>query len=70
MISARKQLTDGKFGAGGDAEPNAGSEGTKKPSNYNFDEALAKVQEWNEALKCMFSFSSVFPELKCDASVN
>ncbi|EKM79117.1 hypothetical protein AGABI1DRAFT_120578 [Agaricus bisporus var. burnettii JB137-S8] len=29
-----------------------GSEGAKKPHNYNFDEALAKVQEWNEALKC------------------
>ncbi|KAF5360481.1 hypothetical protein D9756_004630 [Leucocoprinus leucothites] len=51
MISARKQLADGKSKAGNDAEPKPGSEGTKKPSNYNFDEALAKVQEWNEALK-------------------
>ncbi|KAF9453114.1 Pkinase-domain-containing protein [Macrolepiota fuliginosa MF-IS2] len=51
MISARKQLAEGKNKAGDSAEPKAGSEGAKKPSNYNFDEALAKVQEWNEALK-------------------
>ena len=28
----------------------------KRPlSNYNFDEAVLKVQEWNEALKCKHS---------------
>lgn len=52
MISARKQLAEGKSRAGDNAEPKEGSEGAKKPSNYNFDEALARVQEWNEALKC------------------
>jgi hypothetical protein len=64
MISARKQLTDGnaKPKAGDDAEPKQGSEGMKKPSNYNFDEALAKVQEWNEALKCA-SFAHSFEPL-------
>lgn len=55
MVSARKQLADGKNKTGGNAEPKAGPEGTKKASNYNFDEALAKVQEWNEALKCEFT---------------
>lgn len=29
------------------------ADGAKRPlSNYNFDEAVLKVQEWNEALKC------------------
>ena len=28
------------------------NEGRKQPANYNFDEAVLKVQEWNEALKC------------------
>jgi len=36
-------------------EKAAGAEGGRKPSsNYNYDEAVLKVQEWNEALKCMF----------------
>jgi hypothetical protein len=35
---------------GKEKEPNAE---TRRPlSNYNFDEAVLKVQEWNEALRC------------------
>lgn len=31
---------------------------TSRPtSNYNYDEAVLKVQEWNEALKCTFLMS-------------
>ena len=51
MASARKQL-EGKVKEGhisGSATP----EGNTAPShNYNYDEAVLKVQEWNEALKC------------------
>ena len=52
MISARKQLAEGK-GRGGDGLGDVTPEGTPKlTSKYNFDEAVLKVQEWNEALKC------------------
>jgi serine/threonine protein kinase len=34
---------------------NTVGEGQRRHSNYNFDEALLKVQEWNEALKCQYS---------------
>ncbi|TFK39077.1 hypothetical protein BDQ12DRAFT_630265 [Crucibulum laeve] len=57
MVSARKQMAEGK-GAGGtkhgdSAGESRAGEGAKKPvANYNYDEAvLKKVQEWNEALK-------------------
>jgi len=31
------------------------SSGQKRPlSNFKYDEAVLKVQEWNEALKCIF----------------
>lgn len=33
------------------AEQNGGQ---KRHSNYNYDEAVLKVQEWNEALKCEY----------------
>ena len=47
MVAARKQMaTD--IGKKGEKE----NEGRKPPSNYNYDEAVLKVQEWNEALKC------------------
>jgi hypothetical protein len=37
----------------GEAEKGAGGDSSKRPlSNYNYDEAVLKVQEWNEALKC------------------
>lgn len=52
MMSARKQLAEGK-GRGGDGPGDVTPEGTPKmTSKYNFDEAVLKVQEWNEALKC------------------
>jgi serine/threonine protein kinase len=39
-----------KKGANGTAN---GSGAERRPlSNYNYDEAVAQVQEWNEALKC------------------
>ncbi|KDR82414.1 hypothetical protein GALMADRAFT_220413 [Galerina marginata CBS 339.88] len=55
MVSARKQMSDGKDRSGDSArEQPAGTEGNgaaKRHSNYNYDEAVLKVQEWNEALK-------------------
>ena len=54
MVAARKQMTDGQKSAGDRSEKVAGEEGSKRPlSNYNYDEAVQRVQEWNEALKCM-----------------
>jgi serine/threonine protein kinase len=39
------------------AAPAAGAQETpaRPLSNYNFDDAVAQVQEWNEALKCAFA---------------
>jgi serine/threonine protein kinase len=45
MLSAKKQMSDGK-------RANGQMEGSRPLSNYNFDEAVLKVQEWNEALRC------------------
>lgn len=45
MLSAKKQMADGKRRKGE-------MEGSRPLSNYNFDEAVLKVQEWNEALRC------------------
>ncbi|KAF8627476.1 hypothetical protein AX17_006288 [Amanita inopinata Kibby_2008] len=51
MIAARKQLSEGD-NSGGDRSGEGLTEGADKPtSNYNYDEAVLKVQEWNEALK-------------------
>jgi len=48
MLSAKKQMAEGKRTKGE-------VEGSSRPlSNYNFDEAVLKVQEWNEALKCEY----------------
>ncbi|KAI0292680.1 hypothetical protein B0F90DRAFT_1920254 [Multifurca ochricompacta] len=44
MLSAKKQMAEGK-------RANGGLQGSRPLSNYNFDEAVLKVQEWNEALK-------------------
>jgi len=68
MVSTRRQMVDGKDGAanrsgtssaGGAETGEKGTDGTtsttegqKRHSNYNYDEAVLKVQEWNEALKC------------------
>ena len=55
MVSARRQMNDGKLNGRGKAND---PDGTKRPlSNYNYDEAVLKVQEWNEALKCMLAAS-------------
>lgn len=68
MVSARRQMSDGKGGSGSRPGSTAGGQsegagekgrdgtttgdGEKRHSNYNYDEAVLKVQEWNEALKC------------------
>ncbi len=44
MIGVRKQM--------GLNEGEKPVDGRRPVSGYNFDEALLKVQEWNEALKC------------------
>ncbi|KAG6914866.1 hypothetical protein DXG01_014841 [Tephrocybe rancida] len=52
MVSARKQMSDGKKPSGDNTEKaSTGQEGKRPLSNYNYDEAVLKVQEWNEALK-------------------
>ncbi|KAJ7766474.1 hypothetical protein DFH07DRAFT_1058607 [Mycena maculata] len=57
MAAARRQMADGKAPEeeGGAQKPSArpgAQEGGRRPlSNYNYDEAVLKVQEWNEALK-------------------
>ena len=60
MVAARKQMADGKNqSADSTSEKPAGRDG-KRHSNYNYDEAVLKVQEWNEALKCTFFLTSVY----------
>ncbi|KAF8558280.1 kinase-like protein [Imleria badia] len=54
MVAAKKQmdLSTGKEGHSGSNNSQASSGAQKRPlSNYNYDEAVLKVQEWNEALK-------------------
>lgn len=66
MVAARKQMaasanvngntsssSEGKTKNNDVVEKGAGGDPSKRPlSNYNYDEAVLKVQEWNEALKC------------------
>lgn len=64
MVSARKQMIAGANSAAGgtggetkakagEVEKGVGGDPSRRPlSNYNYDEAVLKVQEWNEALKC------------------
>jgi hypothetical protein len=75
MVSARRQMSDGRNASGSRPGSTAtghpegvrekGGDGTstgdgeKRHSNYNYDEAVLKVQEWNEALKCEYSFSAI-----------
>lgn len=47
MVAARKQMANDSAKKG-----EKENEGRKQPANYNYDEAVLKVQEWNEALKC------------------
>ncbi|KAI0075090.1 kinase-like protein [Panus rudis PR-1116 ss-1] len=52
MVSARKQMTGSSQGSTSSESGNNGEPSQRRPvSNYNFDEAVLKVQEWNEALK-------------------
>ncbi|KAG8214693.1 hypothetical protein J3R82DRAFT_9774 [Butyriboletus roseoflavus] len=54
MVAAKKQmdLSAGKDGHPGSNNSQTSSGAQKRPSsNYNYDEAVLKVQEWNEALK-------------------
>lgn len=63
MVSARRQLGDGKA----EGSRSSGSEAPKRPlSNYNYDEAVLKVQEWNEALRCKSIMYRPFPTLISD----
>jgi serine/threonine protein kinase len=65
MASARRQLSDSTAtrsptGSSEQRPAQPGNEGmNRKPlGNYNFDQAVLKVQEWNEALKCVFYVKS------------
>ncbi|KAF8208416.1 hypothetical protein K438DRAFT_1812186 [Mycena galopus ATCC 62051] len=55
MVAARRQMVEGKEPPEkkpSTARPGAQDGQQRRPlSNYNFDEAVLKVQEWNEALK-------------------
>lgn len=55
MISARKQMSDGKK-LNDSIGPSSTARNERPPTNYNYDEAVLKVQEWNEALKCTYNF--------------
>jgi serine/threonine protein kinase len=57
MLSAKKQMSEGKCA-------NGQVEGSRPLSNYNFDEAVLKVQEWNEALRCESAILSVSKPIK------
>ena len=52
MLAARKQAA--KREGEKPAEGSSGAPEKRPLSNYNYDEAVLKVQEWNEALKCEF----------------
>ena len=53
MVAARKQMNDGKAN-GRSGDPSESHSGKRPTSKYNYDEAVLKVQEWNEALKCAY----------------
>ena len=44
--------TEGKAKAGKGGSNTVGNPSKRPVSNYNYDKAMLKVQEWNEALKC------------------
>lgn len=50
MVSARRQM--GAMQSQGSENGRANGREKRPHSNYNYDEAVLKVQEWNEALKC------------------
>lgn len=49
MMAAKRQMA-------GNRSNNASGPERRPVSNYNYDEAVLKVQEWNEALKCERKF--------------
>ncbi|KAI0927507.1 hypothetical protein AcV5_008028 [Taiwanofungus camphoratus] len=50
MLAARRQMTSNQDDQGSEGKKGGASE--RRPlSNYNYDKAVLKVQEWNEALK-------------------
>lgn len=52
---------EGKTKSGNAVEKGAASDPSKRPlSNYNYDEAVLKVQEWNEALKCKCPLEPIY----------
>jgi serine/threonine protein kinase len=55
MVSARKQMRQGETNNATTGERDASGAERRPLGNYNYDEAVLKVQEWNEALKCDFS---------------
>lgn len=57
MVAARKQMGQDPVVEKKGNESDQENDTTKRPlSNYNYDEAVMKVQEWNEALRCMFGY--------------
>jgi serine/threonine protein kinase len=70
MVATRRQMTDGPKTSGDKVGEKAanGEERARRPlSNYNYDEAVLKVQEWNEALKCMCRVASIsMPSVQTD----
>ena len=58
MVAARKQLAAQQGGKASEGPTDAPA---RRPvSNYNYDEAVLKVQEWNEALKCKCQYPVLF----------
>ena len=62
MVAARKQMAGNQAARssstnGAESSKNGENVEKRPTSNYNYDEAVLKVQEWNEALKCMHSNS-------------
>ena len=61
MVSTRRQMENRpnpemkKQSSGKGKDGDVGKDVARRPlSNYNYDEAVQRVQEWNEALKCTY----------------
>lgn len=75
MVAARKQMAGNQAARssstnGAESSKNGENVEKRPTSNYNYDEAVLKVQEWNEALKCMhpiLATLSSFGLLTCGA---
>ncbi|KAI0351403.1 kinase-like protein [Trametes cingulata] len=51
MVAARKQMAGHQGERAAEGTTNGNGVAKRPTSNYNYDEAVLKVQEWNEALK-------------------